>query len=257
MKNNINPKGLKGNEAISRMKDLMGIKPITENTIERSEALITKKGPDNKIYAIIRENHKYHIKSTTNKSNLVVEDFQYNGGLVNKHKSGYSSYAEAIKQLNLTFISLSESLGLSNTVNSFLNDNILKENNEMPPEPKEDYKDQPSYVGVTEEEEECEDPISETEGTSGIVRGAGHDTHIMENDVELTPVEEAVDNMIAANKDNESIDENFIQNKRLKIGDAINNITTNESKNSQVNDLIKSLSTNERLALIEALKKKA
>jgi predicted phosphohydrolase len=34
---------------------------------------LTKLGPDNKVYAIIRENHEYYIKSTDKVSNIVVK----------------------------------------------------------------------------------------------------------------------------------------------------------------------------------------
>jgi predicted phosphohydrolase len=47
---------------------------------------LTKLGPDNKVYAIIRENHEYYIKSTDKVSNIVSEDFKYIGGLQKKNK---------------------------------------------------------------------------------------------------------------------------------------------------------------------------
>jgi hypothetical protein len=54
MKNRINPIGLKGNEINERMKTLMGISTLNEN---KSNIVVelTKLGPDNKVYAIIRE----------------------------------------------------------------------------------------------------------------------------------------------------------------------------------------------------------
>jgi hypothetical protein len=82
MKNRINPIGLKGNEINERMKTLMGISTLNEN---KSNIVVelTKLGPDNKVYAIIREN-EYYIKSTDKVSNIVSEDFKYIGGLQNK-----------------------------------------------------------------------------------------------------------------------------------------------------------------------------
>jgi hypothetical protein len=52
--NRINPIGLKGNEINERMKTLMGISTLNEN---KSNIVVelTKLGPDNKVYAIIRE----------------------------------------------------------------------------------------------------------------------------------------------------------------------------------------------------------
>lgn len=241
--NNIRPNGLKGNEAINRMKDLMGIKPMTESTIDRAVVEITKMGPDGKIYGIVRENHKYHIKIANKKENIVTEDFQYIGGLVNKHKSGYPSYAEAIKQLNLSFISISEALGVTNTVNSFLNDKLIKEN-------EEECMDEAEVV-------EGEEPIEETEGTTGIVRGAGHDTHIMEIEDELNDTEKAIDEMITGNEADVPVVENYIQNNRLKISKAVQLVTENNTKSDQIKSLLENLSDSERAALIAELKKKA
>jgi predicted phosphohydrolase len=68
------------------MKTLMGISTLNEN---KSNIVVelTKLGPDNKVYAIIRENHEYYIKSTDKVSNIVSEDFKYIGGLQNKNKN--------------------------------------------------------------------------------------------------------------------------------------------------------------------------
>jgi hypothetical protein len=127
MKNRINPIGLKGNEINERMKTLMGISTLNEN---KSNIVVelTKLGPDNKVYAIIRENHEYYIKSTDKVSNIVSEDFKYIGGLQNKKQEAYSSYAKAIKFLNLKFNSLAEAHDKNNSVNAFLNDDLLTEN---------------------------------------------------------------------------------------------------------------------------------
>tara|TARA_R110000782_G_scaffold83335_1_gene163334 strand:+ start:1118 stop:1795 length:678 start_codon:yes stop_codon:yes gene_type:complete len=125
-KNIISPIGLKGNQINERMKELMGISSINEN---KSHIVVelTKMGPDNKAYAIIRENHDYYIKSTTKTSGLVAEDFKYIGGLQNKKQEAYTSYAKAIKHLNLRFNSLSESYNIDSEFNAFLDDNLLSE----------------------------------------------------------------------------------------------------------------------------------
>lgn len=122
----INPTGLKGSEINERMKELMGIKPITEN---KSSIVVelTKKGPDGNSYAVIRENHEWYIKKTTKTSNLVAEDFQYIGGLKNKKSEAYPSYAQAIKHLNLKFRSLAEAYNYDGEINLFINDNLLSE----------------------------------------------------------------------------------------------------------------------------------
>lgn len=127
MKNQkINPIGLKGKEISNRMIELMGIKQINENKTN-SVVELTKIGPDGKAYAIIRENHKYFIKVSDKKNNLIAEDFKYIGGLQNKQTEAYSSYANAIKHLNLNFKSLAEAYGVGGDINAFQNDNLLSE----------------------------------------------------------------------------------------------------------------------------------
>jgi hypothetical protein len=128
MKNlNINPMGLKGNQINERMRELMGISSINENTT-KSAIELTKIGPDGKSYAIVRENHEYFIKVSNKTTNLLSEDFNYIGGLQNKKSEAYSSYAKAIKHLNLNFKSLAEAYGQGGDINVFENDNLLTEN---------------------------------------------------------------------------------------------------------------------------------
>ena len=128
MNNNlrINPIGLKGAEINDRMKELMGITPIVEHKSSPVVEL-TKIGPDGHIYAVIRENHKYYIKTTNKTENVVSEDFQYIGGLQNKTQEAYPSYAKAIKHLNLKFNSIAEALNVSGNINVFQDDNLITE----------------------------------------------------------------------------------------------------------------------------------
>lgn len=128
MKNlNINPMGLKGNQINERMRELMGISSINENT-SKSAVELTKIGPDGKAYAIVRENHEYYIKVSDKSTNLVNEDFKYIGGLQNKKSESYPSYAKAIKHLNLNFKSLAEAYGKGGDINVFVDDNLISEN---------------------------------------------------------------------------------------------------------------------------------
>lgn len=122
MKERINPIGLKGNQINERMKELMGIQPINENK-KNSAIELTKKGPDGKIYGIVRENHEYYIKVASKQDGkLVVEDFSYIGGLQNKKQEAYPTYSKAIKNLNLKFNSLNEAYGKSGQINVFETD---------------------------------------------------------------------------------------------------------------------------------------
>jgi len=129
MKNNninVNPIGLKGSEVNARMKELMGISTINENKTN-SKVELTKIGPDGKSYAIIRENHKYFIKSSEKTKGLIAEDFSYIGGLKNKTSEAYDSYASAIKHLNINFKSLADAHGQGGDINVFKNDNLINE----------------------------------------------------------------------------------------------------------------------------------
>ena len=125
-KKTILPVGLKGNQINERMKELMGISSINENS-SKVVVELTKTGPDGKSYAIIRENHEWYIKKTDKISNILAEDFKYIGGLKNKKDEAYPSYAKAIKHLNLKFKSLAEAYGFEGEINVFENDNLISE----------------------------------------------------------------------------------------------------------------------------------
>jgi hypothetical protein len=122
----VRPTGLKGNEKLNRMRELMGGAPLNED-VKNSVVELTKLGPDGKVYGIVREGHNYFIKVTNKTSNILSEDFNYIGGLMNKTSEAYPSYAKAIKQLNLKFMSLNEALGKSGNFNVFEDDNLLTE----------------------------------------------------------------------------------------------------------------------------------
>lgn len=185
MKNNrIVPTGLKGREVMNRIKDLMKLTPINESVASSSSVELTKIGPDNKTYAIVREGHEYYIKLANKTENIVNEDFKYIGGLANKKDYAFPTYAKAIKYLNGKFISICEALDIKSDINVFRNDNLVEnkatasgfgdfpkgggfsgegnlegnkelaiESEEEIPANPEDYKKQPGYIGVTEAEE--------------------------------------------------------------------------------------------------------
>jgi len=148
MRENVNPKSLKGNDKLDRVRELMGkMQPLNEST-SFSELELIKKGPNNVIYGIVRENHKYFIK-TTNKTSgtIVAEDFDYIGGLQNKFSEAYNSYAAVTKQLNLKFDMLNESLGIKTHNNILESDGIAAA----------------GYGFVIEEEEVEEEVVEEQE----------------------------------------------------------------------------------------------
>ena len=178
MRKNVNPKSLKGREQIDRVRELMGkMQPLNEST-SLSELELVKKGPNNVIYGIVRENHKYFIKTTTKTSgNIVAEDFDYIGGLQNKFSEAYNSYAAATKQLNLKFDMLNESLGIKTHNNILESDGIaaagfgfvveeeeLEEGNAFSgalAKAKEEGKDEFEVDGKTYKVEEAESKLEE------------------------------------------------------------------------------------------------
>ena len=121
----INPKKIKGQDKLNRIKDLMGkMNPLTESK-SFSELELIKKGPNGIVYGIIRENHNYFIKTTEKTSGtFLAEDFNYVGGIQNKYDERYGSYAEAIKHLNMKFDMLNESFGIKKGNSIFESDGV-------------------------------------------------------------------------------------------------------------------------------------
>lgn len=222
---NIRPNSLQGKDVISRMKDLMG--PITEGKQNStSEVLLTKIGPDGKTYGIVKENHEYYIKISDKSSNLIAEDFKYIGGLQNKKDKAYTSYSQAIKQLNLKFISLAEANGKSNDINSFMNDNLVEN------EGCGKIRTATSDIIMKEEDEEDEDE-------------------------ELTEDEAQIDSMVTG----EEIKEDIFVNNRFKISEVMEKIddAISEATNERVDSVLtvlENLSEKEQMNLLSRLKKK-
>jgi hypothetical protein len=154
MKNFVNPKKIKGQDKLDRIKDLMGKMSTLNESTSTSEVDNVKKGANGVIYGIVRENHSYFIKTTEKTSgNILAEDFNYIGGLQNKNIERYGSYAEALKQLNLKFDMLNESFGVKSNTNLFESDAVeVKEANAsgvvIKKEQKEVIEDQKSVIKV-------------------------------------------------------------------------------------------------------------
>jgi hypothetical protein len=125
---NMNLNSRAGKENIEKMKSLMGRMKINES-VKPSKVELTKLGPDNKVYGIVRENHEYYIKTSDKIDGVLLEDFQYIGGLPNKKQYAFESYSQALKKLNLKMISLNEQFE-GDKVNVFENDNLFVEDAE-------------------------------------------------------------------------------------------------------------------------------
>ena len=183
MRNFVNPKKIKGQDKLDRIKDLMGKMNTLNESTSTSEVDNVKRGANGVIYGIVRENHSYFIKTTEKTSGTILaEDFNYIGGLQNKNSERYDSYAEALKQLNLKFDMLNESFGVKTNINLFESDAVeVKEANasgvvvkeEEPKEVEEQKKvikvdaPAPSPAPVEDEVVDTEvedDPFADEEG---------------------------------------------------------------------------------------------
>lgn len=269
----VRPTGLKGNDKINRMKELMGQTSLNED-VKNSVVELTKLGPDGKVYGVVREGHNYFIKVTNKQSNIVTEDFNYIGGLMNKTSEVYPSYAKAIKHLNLKFMSLNEAYGKSGVYNVFEDDNLLTEN-----EASKDILDKAGEKLSYDSKEGKE------EGQFGD-NVADKDVDDEFEKVKLSETEMAIDEMITG--ENEEVKDKF-EKEYGKDGESIYYATANkqgrnpetfelkESKKGfsiesalekmdsiigedvtdKVNDILNSLTESEKEALINTLKKKA
>jgi hypothetical protein len=121
-KDTVSPIGLKGNEAINHIREMMSKIEPEQVKINNSVIELVKTGADNKAYAIVRENHNYFIKVANAKENLVAEDFKYAGGLKNPNEEKYPTYAKAAKRLNAKLISIAEAYGDEKPINVFINE---------------------------------------------------------------------------------------------------------------------------------------
>ena len=120
----MNPNSRQGKDTLNKMRNLMGKMTLNENKVSTTKVELTKLGPDNKVYGIVKENHEYYIKATNKIKDVMVEDFQYIGGLQNKKEFAFESYSKALKKLNLKMISLNEQFE-GDKVNVFENDHLI------------------------------------------------------------------------------------------------------------------------------------
>ena len=121
------------NSQLSRMKGLMtygtqvneDARPISTCSLE-----YRAKAADGKTYGIIREGHRYYIKSASAGQEAIAESYQYLGGFNNKNDYMYDSYAKALKNFELKMASINEACdGKVNiqTLNPFRANEVLVE----------------------------------------------------------------------------------------------------------------------------------
>lgn len=101
---------------IDKMNHLMffGSNKETKN---ESTVYNQKEGADGKIYGIVKEGTKYYIKSCEKGKENLVESFDYASGYLNKKADVYSSYADAVKDMNMKLMSLNEDYQVSLPIN--------------------------------------------------------------------------------------------------------------------------------------------
>ena len=70
-----------------------------------------KEGADGRVYGIVAEGTKYYVKSCPNGKENLTESFDYIGGFLNRKDCAYSSYADAVKDMDMRLMSLNEDHG--------------------------------------------------------------------------------------------------------------------------------------------------
>lgn len=88
-------------EKIKRIIEISkyGNTPLVENKNPLTETIThIKQAPDGKLYAIVQERSNYYLKVGLNESTL-----DYIGGMINKKRNRFDSYADALKKMNLIF----------------------------------------------------------------------------------------------------------------------------------------------------------
>ena len=99
------------NSQLSRMKNLITYgNQVNENArpISTCSLEYRAKAADGKTYGIIREGHRYYIKSASAGQEAIAESYQYLGGFNNKNDYMYDSYGKALKNFELKMASINE-----------------------------------------------------------------------------------------------------------------------------------------------------
>ena len=106
MNNNKNMNG-----QFDRMKQLMNYGLNESKKQPYAGVEYHKVAADGKLYGIVREGTKFYIKVSSNKDNVLAENFEYIGGFRNRKDNEYSSFASAQKNFDFKLRSLAEAYG--------------------------------------------------------------------------------------------------------------------------------------------------
>ncbi len=197
----INPTGLKGQEEMDKLMNLMEtINHIDTDTSKVTSVGTSKKGPDGNVYAVIKEESKYFIKVAPFGDDLKESDFKYIGGLQNKLSEAYSSYAQATKRLSGKLRNLYEAYNVKGNIDVLTSEHLVQEEKETKHEPLEglpkvkevndsEKAGTPGYeefeVGSTKEDRPTSEGIKESKGISlaNALMGDGDATPTGYNDL--------------------------------------------------------------------------
>lgn len=99
-------------EQLSRMSHLMFYNSDNESKKGNYTTVMNmKEGADGRVYGIVAEGTKYYVKSCPKGKENLTESFDYIGGFLNKKDCAYSSYADAVKDMDMRLMSLNEDHG--------------------------------------------------------------------------------------------------------------------------------------------------
>ena len=76
-----------------------------------------KEGADGRVYGIVIEGTKYYIKSCPKGKENLTESFDYIGGFLNRNECAYTSYADAVKDMDMRLMTLNEDYGKRMPIN--------------------------------------------------------------------------------------------------------------------------------------------
>lgn len=105
---------------IKKMQNLMTYGLVNESKPNVNKTVVEyhTEGADGKTYGIVRENHKFYIKSAPKKdTEILAEDYDYIGGFMNRSANEFKSYALASKQLEIKLMSLNEAYASKKPIN--------------------------------------------------------------------------------------------------------------------------------------------
>jgi hypothetical protein len=262
----IKPTGLKGKEQMDRIVELMNQTLIKEN-VDRSVIELTKLGPDGRVYGIVRENHEYYIKIAENSNNLTKESFDYIGGLKNKKSFVYPSYAKAIKQLNLKFMSLCESLGIKSDANMFINDKLVSEHHPYKSNQKlsatKGMGDSQEYVvdksgkelSFTNKEGKAEDGFGDNVADKDFM-DEFEDVKLTKNESRINAILTGVSEDVVINEGNIIVKQPLSLLSTLERLDEVVSVVTGEKKKQKLSEaegILQSLSKEEIMSILEKM----